>query len=1001
MPDARNGSDPSSGGSPPRVSSPWLVGRDAELAKLLDLLADARSGRPRLVLVGGDAGVGKSRLLAEFTTHAAEEGARTLVGRCVDLGEGGIPFAPFAQVFATAVDLLGRVRAPEVLGPARHELARIVPQLAAAGGDVPPRTADDQRARLFGAVVDAFRGLVRSWAPLVIALEDLHWARGSTLDLLNYVVRNLVDEQLLMLATFRSDELHRRHPLRPVLGELSRLPEVHRFELEALTDVQLAELIAAILGGQPDAALVADIAARSAGNPFYAEELVAASREGRPGHLGPVLHDVVVTRIDRLPEATRDVVEIAAVAGPSVHHQLLTELTDHTTGEMARVLRPAVEHHILRVEDDTYRFRHELVREVVTDELLPSRRTELHRRTAQVLEAQPQLAAGGREHVDGALAHHWHAAGDADRAFHASLRAAERSREAAAFAEALDHYERALGSWDLVGVESPGRGAVLEEAATAAGAAGRYQRSIAHLRAALDATTDPGHEADLRRRLAFALWWSVGDHYGALEETRHAHGLVGGGPPSPLKAEVIGTRARLLLVDRDRDAIPLAGEAVEIARTIGDRTAESHALNTLGTALAQSGAVEEGVDLLREALALARDLGDAGATGRAFNNLFVTLRDTIPRDREAVDEVGDRALDWLLAGDHAHEEGPHIVVAAALADDAGMEGCWERAERLVEWMARHHLEGHDAAYFANSRARLRWMQGRLDEAAADTRRLHRLAGHGRWFAGWAYALDALIAAARGQLDDVRSAVDEGRRVIASRGHADDPTVMALRLLRVLVHAEVDAARATGEPRTSKHAGRAGEAVAAMRALLAEERPITPGELDRASMYQRLAEAELTRATGPDPDAWRSVLEHTPFPYWQVHTRWRLAEALLDRGSRDESQAALRAAQQAAIELGAAGLRAGIEALARRARLPLPGVEVADAGDLGLTPREAEVLELVAAGRTNREIGAALYITAKTASVHVSNILAKLRVDDRYQAADRARELGLDDDAPRT
>ena len=704
-----------------RVRSPRTAGRDTELTELRSLLDEAASGRSRVVLVGGDAGVGKSRLLADLVDLAGDDDTWALVGQCIDLGEGGVPFAPFLQIFGTVAQAVDRQRLPELLGAARWELARLVPGLAEGHRDVDHEGSGEQRGRLFSAAVSALRNLAEDRGPLLVGIEDVHWARSSTLDLVGFLARNLTTEPVLVVITYRTDELQRRHPLRPVIGELSRLPNVHRLELEPLDEQAVEQQVREILGRDPEPGVVSQIAERSGGNPFYVEELVAASREGRPYQLRPALRDVVASRLDALPDPVRELLDVVAVAGPSVDHRLLGAVTDHRPADLARLLRPAVDQHVLVVAGDTYGFRHELVREVVADELLPGHRTELHRSVASTLQEHPELATGGREHADAELAHHWHAAHEMQEAFRASIRAARRARETAAFAEALEHHERALALWDRVEHGGLRRAEVLQRAAEAAGAAGHYTRAIAHLRAALDDTgDDPEQEADLRRRLAAALWSSIDGPDAALREAERAHELVAGREPSRTGAAVVGAHARLLLLDRQQEAIDVAREAVDLARAVGDRSAESHALNTLGTSIAFAGDVDAGIQHLYEALQIARDAGGELVLERAYNNLILMLRDA-RRARSEIDGVAEEALGWLL------EDGPGVagkgVLSAALAYDATLHGDWERAEDILDWAARHHLEGQDEALFHDGRGRLRWMQGATDEAARHAQRL--------------------------------------------------------------------------------------------------------------------------------------------------------------------------------------------------------------------------------------------------------------------------------------
>ncbi|EWM68370.1 LuxR family transcriptional regulator [Micromonospora sp. M42] len=284
-----------------RAASTVLVGRRPELTVLGDALARARSGDPTTVLVGGEAGVGKTRLLEEFGTHVHTAGARLLVGQCLELGEAGLPFAPFA---AALRDVL-RHDGPAAFAGYEAEFARLLPELARmpAGVAAPagPALADTPRGYLFDLVADLFRRIAEE-RPLVLVIEDLHWADRSTRDLIGFLVRAARATRLLVVCTYRTDELHRGHPLRPFLAELDRVRGVDRIELGRLDRDGTAAVLADLLGVEQFARTVDDVHERTQGNPFFIEELAAAGGPVGCATIPETLRDLLLARVDRLPE---------------------------------------------------------------------------------------------------------------------------------------------------------------------------------------------------------------------------------------------------------------------------------------------------------------------------------------------------------------------------------------------------------------------------------------------------------------------------------------------------------------------------------------------------------------------------------------------------------------------------------------------------------------------------------------------------------------------------
>lgn len=970
-----------------RMSSPHLVGREEQLGLLGELFDEASAGRPWLVLVGGDAGTGKSRLLGEFTERVRDRGARVLVGHCVDLGDSALPFAPFAQAMRVLKREVDERRLPELLGEARRELSRILPEL---GDPQHGRVdAEEARAQLFGGLSDALRRLADD-APLVLGVEDLHWADASTLDLLTYLARDL-DGRLLVVATFRTDELHRRHPVAPVIGELSRLPRVRRLDLGPLTDTEVRQLVTAILGRPPSADLLQEVVARAAGNAFFVEELVATSPDqlasgGGSVGMPPGLRDVLVSRLAPLDGDTRRVAEVAAVAGERVGHGLLARVVELEASLLTSALRGAVDHHVLTTEGDGYRFRHALVREALADELLPGERIELHRRIAEVLEQQPELASAGPDQVDAELAHHWYAARDATRAFETSLAAAEQARDMAAFGDALEHYERVLELWEQVDQDQTDTIEVLRATAEVASAAGRPERAVRHLRYALQVGTAADVvEADLRRRLVKALW-DAGHEESALAEIRHANTLVADAEASATRAQVLLTHASLLRLhvqSPTEASIPLAREAAEAARAIADRQVEARSLLVLGSALCWTGSADEGIDHLRAGLEIASELDDRPTRIRAHSAMIAAYGALVRRDSEER-ELAERAL--ALVPPETARTSLEVGLVSIVGYTFLRTGQWQHLQRVLDRLQQLPLGDYTRGPLHHLRGSLRLAQGRLEQASTDVARLREL-GIDRWKHDQ-LPLEAELAAADRRWADVRTIADE------HRAFEVDPHEEAMRtgtLLQV-VRAETDAALdATGKNR-EEHIEAARNVVEEMRDLAARDGLTI--QFEEPSTNVLIAEAELSRVTGPDPSLWREAEDHAWYEHTKLYAGWRLAEALLGVDEREEAVAQLRRSHEHATALGAGLVLGHIESLARRARVHLPGVPVTEGGDLGLTPRETQVLGLVAQGNTNRQIGESLYITGKTASVHVSNILSKLEVDSRQEAAARARELGL-------
>ena len=983
-----------------RVSSSRFVGREPELAELEQLLADAAGGRAQMAFVTGESGMGKTRLVDELAARARAGGARVLFGECIELAAGELPYAPIVS----ALRPLARHGDPalDALGAARAELAQLLPEL----GPASPRAADlgnvTPQARLFEALLALLDRLGQD-APVVLVIEDLHWADRSTRDFLTFLSRALCRERVIVLGTYRSDEIHRRHPLRPVVAELERSERGRRIELRPFTREELAAQLADILGAEPDRLLVDRLLARSEGNPLFVEELLAAGGDGR-GELPPTLRDALILRVEALPAPAQELLRVVAAA-QRVEHDVLREVSGVEGRDLREALRESVAHGLLVHDDDgRYAFRHALLREAVVDDLLPGEQTELHLALAGALERRldDELGSSGNSlDMCAEVAHHYAEAGDRPNAFRAALLAAAHAERVHANAEAATMLERALELWSRVpdpeAVAGGDHVELLRRAAKDHELSGDFNRMRTLLREGLDEldpAAEPRRAAALLERLGHARW-ALGKGSEALEAYEEALALLPAGEPSPERGSVLAAQGRaMMLAGRFAEGVERCQEAIDAARAAGDPVVEEHALNTLGVCRAALGDVDGGVAALRESIDMARGRTDADGIHRGFCNLadalFMAGRATEAMDvaREGLAELRPTGqCRWLMI--------MHAEIAFHLGD-------WDVTDANVSQEAVMRSTGGTRINSLLRRAELLLARGDVDEALplleeAQDRTARSL--EDQWHGPIAATLTEAYRRRR-RFEDARCATATGvERLTADRA----------RLARI------GAAGAAAEADAAQHArdlGREPEAAEAVRraaelAQLAREGAGFPGAgaRPRIAIYRAIAEAEASRAAGSDdPAAWAAITarwEELVDPYEAALARWREAEAHARGGDRAAAQDAAARAHETAVRLGSRWLAEELDVLARRARLRLGPEEEAPgeappepADELGLTAREREVLLLLAQGRTNREIGEALFMAEKTASVHVSRILAKLDVRSRTEAAAVAHRLGL-------
>jgi DNA-binding CsgD family transcriptional regulator/tetratricopeptide (TPR) repeat protein len=979
-----------------RRTAPGLVGRSAELSRLEDAVASAAAGHGAIALVAGEAGIGKTRLVNALCERCRQSGSTVLSGRCIDVVGSGLPYLPLVE----ALRPLHTAAALDELTGDLHELVRLVPELGDSDTASMPSTGADTQLRLFHETVELLDRVCED-QPVVLLLEDLHWADASTLGLVSYLAHAVRDHRILVVATYRIDEPG--EGLSHLVLELVRSGAATLVELAPLSDRELAQLLSEASKETLDPALVASICARSEGNPFFAEELLAAAREG-DASIPPVLRDVLLQRFDQLGGEARAVLRVAAASPREIPYRLLAAVVPYDAHDLVRALREAVEGGVLVADAaaGTFRFRHALLSESIYQTVLPGEREEIHARLAQALVDDPASAASS---ISGELAHHWAAAGRPVEALRASVAAAREAEAVAGRTEALRHLERVLELWPQVGdaesLVGLDLGEVLRwaaEVAYFAGAAGRAAELMHQALALPAARTDAVQLGLMHERLATYLL-GIGERAAAMAAYERAVELVPAEPPSDERALVLAAYGRgLMLAGRYDESKAACEKALDVAAAIGDERPTLRARAVLGTALFQLGSGHEGVTCLRRARGLAREYRSVQDELYAY----VLLSDVLLIQGRLA-EAADDALDGLAkARRHGYQRSHGVILGANAAEALLALGGWSRAEEVLETTlrdtGRFRPEGVHIVC-----AQLALGRGRLARAREHLELSEHARDEPQSKAAYA-ALEAELALWEERFDDALEVVD---RALENKEPGDlryrEPHLCALGL-RALVERVRHAAVRRDAAAVADARSRGRVLLERARRSVARAAAVSP----EAHGWTAVAESEHTRVEGSSsPDRWQDAIaiwDQLKRPYPAVYCRWRLAEALLAAGApRIDAAAPAREAHRAARRLAATPLLHELEQLSRRARLDLAGADASalpDNGDaLGMTAREREVLQLLARGYTNREIASELTISVKTASVHVSHILRKLDVTSRLEAAEIAHRLTPPPPAP--
>jgi DNA-binding CsgD family transcriptional regulator len=961
--------------------SPQFVGREEELAAMGAARQEALTGSCVAVLVAGEAGIGKTRFVSEAQHVAVAEGMQVAAGRCVELSQEGMSYAPLVGVLRALTRPLDSAELETLLGQSRRELARLLPELdPATDADGPPPV---QSARLFELVLSVLERAAHR-RPLMLVMEDLHWADSATLDLVTFLLAELREVPLLLVLTYRSDEMHRSHPLRAVLSRWTRARVVRSLDLAPLTRTQVAEQLAAILHSTPDDSLVERVLQRAEGNPFLSEELLGVIRDGSdPDRLPDSLRALLLARLETTGPPIQALLRAVSVAaGRPTSDALLSVVTGQDPQTLFGSLRAAVEHQLLVVDDTGgFVFRHALTRQAVYDDMLPGERIQSHAAFGVALDVDPELAGSGAP-VDAMRAYHWDAARETPKALQAAVRAASSPSTAFAPAESLTHLERALALWPRVPDAQEITGVDLADlfirAIAVAMAAGAPAKALVLADQAI-ATLQPDEPvrlAMLLERKATAL-----RDLGRMDERRQllnqALELLS---PSCHRERgiVLAALGGTLLTADSASAMPLLEEAVTELTRANANLELIEPSGSLGTVRIRLGDLEIGMAALDRAWQIAKDTQDGEAlifTQLARSDVFGMLgrhQDAATAAQEALEAAEPRGmLHTARAG----------LAVCNLVEALIHLGRWSEVDQL--------LAEHGNRYSAYAGAALQVLRGQLAAARGDVARAADHAARAGEIHNAPYYDTELDAA---------FIISEVARLAGDTAQAQRIVLDCLRNAQPeweerYVWPLVWQGFRISADRSSSRIDQAADVEDLSR--VARELP-TRGPLAQA--YRATVEAERADARSQEHQlgwetslaAWRTLREPVMTAYCLLH----IAESRRRQGSRERAAEALREGLRIARELGAQPLADDLLALSRRARLavteadvsPLEPAPAKRAEPFALTDREQQVLVLIARGKTNKEIAAALFISPKTAGIHVSHILDKLGVTGRVEAA---------------
>ena len=979
---------PTSASVPAGGQASNLIGRTEELARLSDIADQAVEDAAQLVLLSGEAGIGKSRLVSEFVARLGRAGWDGHIGHCIEYADRPLPFGPIVTILRSLLlDDLADVE--QLIGHHRADLRSLLPELG--GDDTTGASFAGDVDRLLDAISTTLTKASRQ-RPIVVGIEDIHWADAATRDLLASLVHSLGTANILLVATERSGAVSRTHPLRTWLAEQRRFPNVTSLVLRGLSRRELAEQATGILGYAPKDALVEDLVERTGGNPYFAHELLIAHSDG-VDTLPSSLAEFLTSRIERLADDERKVLQAVAVAGGGVSHTMLAAMLPELS--IGAIVRSLYDASILVIDGSDYTFWHALLRTAILNDLLPFEAEDLHRRAAEAIDADPSRGSSPSDLAN--LALHWGHANDPERSLVTAIEAANASAAVAAYETAAEMALQALRAWAVADTPDErtdrSRDHLLLQAAEWLANCYRSAEAVDLIAGAL-----AGWAKDLpasRRALLQAQMAPTMFHLGrpleAAELLAEAERLIGD-EVSPEAAQVHHRVSKQAIADGQiRPALEAAERAIEIAGTQGPRVVLVEALTTRALAIGITRDLEAGVALAREARQLALVDGLVSQVANTFRTEMLIFNFRHGRTQACLD-ASRQGLDY--ADRHC---GPRWRAEFTLDLCYGYveAGRLNDALPLLDELLASRLDDLRRLTVLQVAGLHALSTGSLDVAATFLADATQVADQyqSAQETGYQNRLLAELARRRSQLDEAKELIDQALKLqLASDNvtYTRESIVEKIRIVKACVALGQDGGSeilADTTELVSTFDG-AGDANVAFRSLM---------DLELASIDQPIEPDAASETIG--------LLESSGFGYEAALVRLLLVDLLLTSGT-DRARLEREVVELAKVttSCGMAWITDRVASLVRAARLkvdleeePAPATSAQDsvAYPCDLTAREVEVLSLLTEGLTNKAIGKRLYVSPRTVSTHVSNLLAKLGVGNRGEAAAVYHRLGIE------
>jgi DNA-binding CsgD family transcriptional regulator/tetratricopeptide (TPR) repeat protein len=963
-----------------RIPCPRFVGRGEELLWLQERLEEARQGRGGAVFLAGEAGIGKSRLLAELTMRVRQGEVRVLDGKC-SLFEAALPYAPFIEAFRALL----HARTPEqiaiLLGPYAPEVMKLLPELVQLLPGIqsnPPLAPAEEKSRLFESLYQVL-GKIASEAPLVLALEDIHWADAASLEFLHFLARRLRQDHWLILATYRPEELVHSGGLVELRQGLSRERLVQELRLKPLGPVETGELLSEVLGlsAPVSDAVLARIFQYGEGNPFFTEEVLREIVEAEDTpvvHLDPkvlsrviipaTIQETILVRLNHLTPEARGMLAAAAVLGTTFDVETLQEVSGLAGEAFTRPFMNLISLQMVRTDRVPlrYSFRHHLIREVVVQNLAPDLQRTLHQRVGELLERHPSPAPQ-------ALAYHFRQAGDRERTLRYALAAASDASAMYAYAEAARYFALALDALPTLPTKT--RLALVENLGDALYHAGQLDQALAAFTTMLQCAQTLGLRKEMARAYRKAGQVENEEAAGSGFPTWEKGLAILAQIDDPAEEAMIRYAATCIatIAGQYQRGIAEGRAAVAAAKRAANTGVLGRAYTTLAFPLSAQGQRDEARACAQMALALTQQAHDLEGELKALNNIgcFAMEDADFGRARTALESAC--ALVEKLGRVPTMSLSLPII---SLAELSLVEGRWDDAETL----SRNLMTP-----FAQDLANLHTFNG----AVVVLGTVHLLRGL------WEEA-DALLQQARSSAEAASDAFllsyigNAQARLALRRGNA---TAAKGVLQSTLAHDE--------------STGSAG-AVQAETLLLLSEVCVELGDVAEAETWAERG----TQAAAPYPylapmvfrvrgrvaaqgghlddtvaeySRGLDALVAASQPYEEALIRYNLGVCLIRRSGHGDRKAGRTHLTEALMIFE----RLGAEPDAKIVRLALHRISGRPPAGHALTAREREVLSLLVEGLSNAAIAGRLYVSERTVEVHVSHILDKLGVESRTQA----------------